>query len=181
MAFEDLDLTMYEREQVAVELLYPVIPENMLAARLQAAKFLNGGNEFSEKQLDEDGDEVEQTEEIPDAPFRAYSMEKDSRWIFAAFRQTHGVNLEREDLHFWEFLTLFAGLGEETFFCKLVGARIAVHKGTATKEITEWARSLGDIFYIEQPDNSTPEEKDLKAEFDRLVALGKQKERAKKK
>lgn len=149
------------------------MPENIEAARLQAAKFLNGGKDAAET--------PEEDEAGADVQPRAYSMDKDSRWIFAAFMQTHGINLEAEDLHFWTFLTLFAGLGEDTFFCKLVGLRIRMNNGTATDDDRKWARTLGDIYELKQPDTSTPEELDMKAEFDRLVELGRQKEKKNKK
>jgi hypothetical protein len=150
LAFEDPELTESEKQWVMLRSLYPVIPEDVKEAIDLAGRFLNGGKT---------------NEETEEAPLRLYSFVKDADYIFAAFKQTHGVDLTTEQLHWWKFLALFMDLGSETTFCSLVNLREKVGNGTATKEEKQAAEKLGDIFSIEQPDTRTPEEKRKEAEF----------------
>jgi Bacteriophage Gp15 protein len=163
MAFEDNDLTPQEKQSIMLFNLYPRIPDNAEAACIQAAWFLNGG-----KEVDEDQDITTST--------RVYSFSKDAGYIFAAFRQTHGIDLQKEDLHWWEFLALFMDLGSETMFCQLVSLRKRLKDGTATPEERKMAQALGEVIEVPELDDRTIEEKEAYAEFMRLTALGEHKE-----
>jgi hypothetical protein len=104
---------------------------------------------------------------------RLYSFSKDADFIFAAFRQTHGIDLQKVDLHWWEFLALFMDLGADTTFCQLVNLRKRVKTGKATKEEKQAARDMGDAFDIPEADTRTLDEKEAEAEFLKLVQGGK--------
>ena len=54
-----------------------------------------------------------------------FSFTQDAPYIYAAFRQTYGINLleERGKLHWWEFNALLQGLGEDTRFVQIVQIR----------------------------------------------------------
>lgn len=54
-----------------------------------------------------------------------FSFSQDAPYIYAAFRQTYGINLleERGKLHWWEFNALLQGLGEDTRFVQIVQIR----------------------------------------------------------
>lgn len=159
LAFEDPELTEYEKQWVMLNNLYPEIPEDIKEAVELAGRFLNGGKYEEEKE---------------EVPLRLYSFSKDANYIFAAFKQTHGVDLTTEQLHWWKFLALFMDLGSDTTFCNLINLRKKVKTGTATKEEKQAARELGDIFEIPEPDLRTPEEKQKEAEFMKLVKSGAQ-------
>lgn len=154
LAYEDLELTEYEKQLVMLSVLYPTKPTDGTEALRQGMKFLNGGEEG-------DGD----GEFHP----RLYSFSKDANFIFAAFRQTHGIDLETAQLHWWKFLALFMDLGADTTFCNLISLRKRLQDGKASKEERDTAREMGDMFDIPQPDTRTQEEKDQEAEFLRLV------------
>src|SRR5262245_38096162 len=79
LAFEDALLTMQEKQGIMVSLLYETVPDDFYEAAKQAAIFLNGGVTDSEPRK---------------AP-RVYSFAKDANFIFAAFRQTHGIDLQQ--------------------------------------------------------------------------------------
>lgn len=160
LAFEDEELTNNEKAMLLLDNLYPEIPHDQIEATRQGMKFLNGG-----KVADED-------EEEGGGP-RLYSFEKDANLIFAAFRQTHGIDLETVEMHFWKFLALFMDLGSETTFCQLIGLRKRVKSGKATKEEKEAAREMGDAFLIEEPDDRTPEEREKEAIFDSMMGANK--------
>lgn len=154
MAFEDPELTPQEKTTILLSNLYSVMPDDAEQAMVQANWFLNGGKVGSN-----DG------ESSP----RVYSFSKDANFIFAAFRQTHGVDLQKADLHWWEFLSLFMDLGSETTFCQLTSLRKRLKTGKATKEERQAAREMGDILDVPEMDDRTLAEKEAEAEFLRKI------------
>lgn len=69
-------------------------------------------------------------EQAEDAPVqkeaqgaRIYDFAYDSGLIYAAFFQQYGLDLQRADLHWWQFKALFNALSEDTQFMKVVGYR----------------------------------------------------------
>lgn len=154
-AFEDNTLTPQEKQIVFLNNMYPVIPPHTEYALLEATKFLNGGKASNE---DDDNNS-----------FRLYSFSKDANFIFAAFRQTHGIDLETTDLHWWKFLALFMDLGADTVFCNLVSLRKRLKTGKASKEERAAAREMGDLFDVPDVDERTLDEKEMEAEFLRKV------------
>lgn len=150
MAFEDNSLTKVEKAEVLLEVLYPILPDNQQAALEMGIKFLDGGNE----------------DEGEGAPaHRVFSFAKDANLIFAAFRQTHGIDLETVEMHWWKFLALFMDLGSETTFCRLVSLRSRVKSGKATAEERRAASEMGEMFDVPDIDDLTLEERDARAEF----------------
>lgn len=46
---------------------------------------------------------------------QVYSFDEDMIWIYSAFREVYGINLQTiRYMHWWEFQTLFIGLPEKT-------------------------------------------------------------------
>ena len=154
LAFEDETLTGFEKQAILLSNLFLTQPENIQAALEQANIFLNGGK------VDEEDDTYHP---------RLYSFSKDANFIFAAFRQTHGIDLQKTDLHWFEFLALFMDLGGETTFSNLIGLRKRVKDGTASKEERQAARDMGEAFEIPEPDTRTLDEKEREQEFLKLV------------
>jgi hypothetical protein len=153
MAFEDGTLTAQEKQAIMLANIYPTPPHDLRGAVEQANWFLNGGKEAGKG----------------DSGPRVYSFAKDGEYIFAAFRQTHGVDLQREPLHWWAFLALFMDLGSETTFCQLVSLRKKVKTGKASKEERHAAFEMGDAFDLPELDDWTLEEREANAWFDKLT------------
>ncbi len=152
MAFEDAGLTSQEKSQIALINFYPVMPQNIEAGLERCIWFLNGGSPTA----------VTTTEEPQP---RLYSFAKDANYIFAAFQQTHGIDLSNVDLHWWKFLALFMDLGSETTFCQLVSLRKRVKSGKATKDERQTAMEMGDLFEIPDLDYRTLAEREIEADF----------------
>lgn len=159
MAFEDDELTDYERQVILLSGLYPSPPPNLAGALDQAQIFLNGGK-------------ASEPDDTPTGP-RVYSFSKDANFIYSAFKQTHNVDLQTADLHWWQFLALFMDLGTETTFCQLTGLRKRIKTGKATKEERAAAREMGDLITVPEPDTRTLEEKEMEEQFMALVGKGK--------
>jgi hypothetical protein len=155
LAFEDEELTDYEKQLIMLANLYNEIPDNAQAAVEKAGWFLNGGEEMN------------LGEQPPN--LRLCSFEKDANFIFSAFRQTHGIDLETIQLHWWKFLALFMDLGSDTTFCNLVGLRKRVKTGKASKEEKATFRELGDLADLKQPETRSLEDRIAEEQFMKQV------------
>jgi hypothetical protein len=155
LALEDNDLTAYEKQGLVLALLYRGHPPGDVAAAVKAAQvFLNAGREAVEAR----------------GP-RVYSLTKDADLVYAAFRQTHGIDLAEAEMHWWKFMALFMDLGADTVFCNLVSLRGRVKTGRATKEERRLARDLGDLMVVPDLDDRTLEERE--AEFKFMMSMHK--------
>ena len=162
LAFEDPELTISEKQTILLENFFAEkFPENIEKAFEVAILFLDGGENGKEKKQ----------EEMQASP-RLYSFSGDASLIYAAFRQTHGIDLSHTELHWWQFLALFKDLGQDTAFCNLVILRKRVKDGTASKEERKAAREMGVAFEVPEIDDRTLEEKESEREFFRLLNEG---------
>ncbi len=158
LAFEDETLTKQERQIVMLGNLYPTPPRDLRGALEQAILFLNGGK-------------ANGSERGP----RVYSFSKDAEFIYAAFRSTHGIDLNTAVLHWWQFLALFMDLGQDTTFCQLVSLRKRVKTSKASKEERRAAADIGEMFDIPDTDDLTLEEREMEARFNEIVEQGRNK------
>lgn len=164
LAFEDAELTIFEKQMVLLELLYPEKPNNAQAAFDLGIQFLNGG---------------EPGESDGGGPsMRLYSFAQDAGFIFSAFRQTHGIDLEKAEMHWWKFIALFMDLGPETTFCNLVSLRKKIKTGKASKEERQTYREIRDVAELPELDTRTIEEKAQMNEFLRQVEEAKKRRMA---
>lgn len=150
-AFEDNELTDFEKQSVMLELLYKEIPPNIKKAQEMAVKFLNCG-EVSKADSDSEQDSG-----------RLYSFTQDAKYILSAVKQTFGVDLETSDMHWWKFSYMFLDLDENCFFCKLIYLRKQKTRGKLTKEEKEWYYSIREI--VDLPKSYTTEEQQLINDF----------------
>jgi len=155
MAFEDNELTPQEKQLILLGNLYSVVPNDLNVALDRANWFLNGGKDNA----------TDANEENP----RVYSFAKDGNFIYAAFRQTHGIDLATAQLHWWMFLALFMDLGQDTTFCQLTALRKRLKTGKASKEDKAAAFAMGDVIDLPDVDRRTLDEKELENEFLRKV------------
>jgi hypothetical protein len=118
-----------------------------------------------------DGGQEKEIEESVSSP-RVFSFSKDASLIFAAFKQTHGIDLQTAQLHWWKFLALFMDLGQDTTFCQLTALRKRVKTGKATKEEIRVAQEMGQLFELPDVEDLTLEERDNGDGFMKLLGEG---------
>lgn len=165
LAFEDDDLTSAEKAVILLENLYADPPANVQEALRLGLKFLDGGAA------------PEGRDRAPGP--RLYSLDQDAQYIYAAFRQTHGIDLEAvAHLHWWKFLALFMDLGSDTAFCGLVGFRKRHKAGKLSKDERRAYLEMKEIVDLPEPDRRTPDEKAREAEFMRQVEEGRRRRAA---
>lgn len=155
LAFEDTELTDYEKRIVMLGLLYKEVPDNIREAIRLGVKFLNCG--------EEDKQEASNAETK-----RVFSFNKDAKYIYTAIKQTHDVDLESiEYLHWWKFYYMFLDINEDCFFSRILYYRNQRNHGKLTKEEREYCAKIHDI--LELPHTETSEEKAAKSDFMRLL------------
>jgi hypothetical protein len=160
-ACEADDLTELEKVyEIVIGYFYIDSPPNVEKALERAQWFLNGGKTYEESE------------------YRTFDLSKDDTLIYAAFQQTHGIDLTSVSLHWWRFLALMRGLDSESDFRKLTSLRYRVESGKATKEEYAAYSEMGEAFKI---DTRTPEEKEAEEIFVRLVEEGKHNREQRKK
>lgn len=131
-ALDDERLTEAEKLTILCTLLYPEPPSDTAAAISQALKFLNCGKEATAAKLAK----------------QVYSFEKDSAYIYSAFKSTFNIDLNNARLHWWEFRSLFADLGKDCFFNTLVSLRSKQNSGKLTNDEKEFVRKHADLISL---------------------------------
>jgi hypothetical protein len=163
IAYEDNDLTGLEKQSKLLQNLLPVMPNDIQTAAEQINLFLAGKGGAPEE--NDEG-------QAPNG-LRLYSFDQDAKYIYSAFLQTHKIDLQKVDLHWWVFLSLFMDLGQETFFCQLIALRKRLATpGKASKEDRQIKAEMSHVVNLDGVDDRTLDEKEVAKHFDDLVAQG---------
>lgn len=88
---------------------------------------------------------------------RIYSFEYDAEYIYAAFWSQYGIDLQKEDLHWWQFLALFRALSEENEICRIMEIRAVELDSKMSKEERERYIKLKRLYAL--PDERSEQEK----------------------
>jgi hypothetical protein len=156
LAFEDPELTPDEMQQILIVNLYIRIPENMEEAVKKGIKFLNCGNDDVESRVSS----------------RLYSFSQDANFIFAAFQQTHKIDLEVATMHWWKFFALFMDLGSDTVFCNLTGLRDRLNSGEASDQEKKLAQKMQSVVELRETYEPSYEACELEDQFMQTLTGG---------
>lgn len=119
-----------------LKLYYPEIPQNMTEAVDKMIWFYRCGKE-TESGGHGSGSGREK---------HIYSFEHDDDYIYAAFLEQYGIDLQDiEELHWWKFRALFRGLSEDTEFVKIMGYRSVKITSKMSKEQREFYKKMQSI------------------------------------
>lgn len=111
-AFNDAELSDFEKSVVCLECLYEEIPDNVEVALEKAVWFIDGGS-LEKKQ----------------SQAKVYDWEQDESIIFSAINKVAGFETrEKEYMHWWTFLGYFCEIGEGAF-SSAVSIRSKIAKG----------------------------------------------------
>lgn len=115
--------------------------------------FYKCGKEMQESNSRED---EETTQEIKK---QIYSYEFDDEYIFSAFLEQYGIDLnEIEYMHWWKFKALFNSLNENTQFVKIMSYRNMNIAKIKDKEMKAHYKKMQELYKL--PDMRTEEEKE---------------------
>ena len=105
---EDSDYTPYERLTIAYDLLYGEgVPPDDIA--------INGLQWFLNSPIYEDASEGCQEPTSAGKTVDYFSFDFDASRIYTGFRRAYGIELDKIDMHWFEFLALLSDLGECAF------------------------------------------------------------------
>lgn len=164
LAYEDKNLTLEEKTEIMLELLYgkevlELDRESIEIAIKKAIFFLDCG-------------EVEDIQNQNSK--RTYSFSKDAKYIYSSIKQSYpGIDIKKiQYMHWWEFVYLFLGLNKDSFFSHMICLRDKKNKGKLTKEEKELYINMIDILELEQESNYTEEEQKQVDKFMNLLNGG---------
>lgn len=155
----DSDLSKQEKLTTAVSLMFPGEYPGISGAIEEALNwYLNGWNH----------DNVHKGKKS-DVVLMDFDIDQ---WrIYAAFRQQYGINLNRQQLHFWEFMGLLSNL-EECAFTRVISIRDKKITSKMSKEEKEAYSNAKKMYAIRREEVESEEEKaDREAAIDEFNKL----------
>ena len=154
LLMQDENLTEEEKILEALRLYYPIIPPNIEKALEKIYWFYSRGN------IEEDNKKVKQGKRIfKRNNNRAYDFEIDADLIFSAFMTQYNIDLNRDKLHWWEFMSLFNSLKDDTEIVKIMNYRTIDVNTIEDKKERKMYKQLQDYYSLEN--TITTEEKQL--------------------
>ena len=154
LLMQDTELTEEQKILQGLQLYYPVIPPNIEEAYKKILYFYSRGKEI------EDNKKVKQGKRIfKRNNNRAYDFEIDADLIFSAFMTQYNINLNRDNLHWWEFMSLFNSLKDDTEIVKIMNYRTIDVNTIEDKKERKMYKQLQDYYSLEN--TITTEEKQL--------------------
>ena len=152
LLIQDNTLTDMEKVEIALNLYYPEIPHDPIQALEKILWFYRCGKEYDAESPQEGTEGTTQQQAI-------YSFEHDAEYIYAAFLDQYGIDLQDiEHLHWWKFRALFKGLKEDNLIVKIMGYRAIKIDDSMTDSEKKFYRRMKKIYAL--PDNRTQEEKE---------------------
>lgn len=90
---------------------------------------------------------------------RIYSFNFDAKYIYAAFYNQYGIDLQKEKLHWWQFNSLFESLNDDNKICKIMEYRAIDLSKIKDKEQKAFYRKMKNLYKL--PDMRTDSEKEM--------------------
>lgn len=163
----DESLNPTERIVIAAGLLFgDNMPESLEEVVEALDWFLNGWNHDNKKSSGKATSSKKKSVETMD-------FDIDQWRIYAAFKSQYGIDLNKEQMHFWTFMGLTTSL-EECAFTRVVSIREKEINSKMSKEEKDWLRKAKEMFRIRKADDleETEEEKEERQaaidEFNRI-------------
>lgn len=137
----DAELEGGEKVNQMLELYYHEVPGNLQEAAEAIFWFYKCGKDLKEN--DANGNIDGRRRE------RIYSFEHDDSYIYAAFLEQYGVDLnDIEYLHWWKFKALFEALKEDCKMSKIMGYRAVEIRNDMGRGEKEFYKKMKDIHRI---------------------------------
>lgn len=149
LAMLDPELSDTEKAETALRLYYPNIPHDLEQATAALLAFYSGDRPEEEKR---GSSKARRQKQI-------YSFAYDDEYIYAAFMDQYGMDLNAMDyLHWWTFKALFKALREDMMMVKIMGFRSAKIEEGMSKEQKGEIRKLHRLYDL--PANRSQKQKD---------------------
>lgn len=142
LLMQDSSIGAEDKIITALELYYPVIPENINEAIEQMLWFYRCGKEITSSKGNGKGKSVTQI----------YSFEHDDDYIYAAFMDQYNIDLQDiEYLHWWKFKAMFKALKEDNEIVKIMGYRSMNLSKIKSKEEKAYYKKMQELYKLPMP------------------------------
>jgi hypothetical protein len=142
LLMQDSSIGAEDKIITALELYYPVIPENINEAIEQMLWFYRCGKEITSSKGNGKGKSVTQI----------YSFEHDDDYIYAAFMDQYNIDLQDiEYLHWWKFKAMFKSLKEDNEIVKIMGYRSMNLSKIKSKEEKAYYKKMQELYKLPMP------------------------------
>lgn len=138
------DNNIYDEDKIikALELYYPVIPQNINEAIEKMLWFYKCGKDVVSSKGKSKGKGINSI----------YSFEHDDDYIYSAFMSQYSIDLQDiKYLHWWKFKALFKSLKEDNEIVKIMGYRSMDISKIKDKEQKAYYKKMQDIYEIPMP------------------------------
>lgn len=118
---------------------------------------------------------TEKTEHKPSkktARRQVFSFSEDDALIYAAFWKEYGINLAKENLHWWQFWSLLAALGEDTRLMQVIGYRSAELSKINDKNRKRFYRQMQALYRLPDRRSAAEREEDFTRQLGELFEEG---------
>lgn len=146
------ELTDYEKANYAINNFYPDSQPPSKEAVEFLLWFYRRGLEPEKPIESDDGDFITKREP------KVFSWEHDAPYIYAAFLDQYGIDLNLDELHWWKFKALFDGLKDDHMLSKIVGYRSMNITSDMTSRQVKFYRDQKKRYAL--PDERTEEERE---------------------
>lgn len=142
LLMQDNSIKDKDKFNLALELYYPVIPDDSTLAIEQLLWFYRGGKDVVKSKGRGKGKSSTQI----------YSFEHDDDYIYAAFMDQYGIDLQDVDnLHWWKFKALFKALKEDNEIVKIMRYRSTDLSTIKDKEQKAYYKKMQELYKIPLP------------------------------
>ena len=144
LLMQDTELTEEEKILQGLQLYYPKIPNNTEEAYKNILYFYSRGKEDNIETKVKQGKRIFNRNNN-----RAFDFEVDSDLIFTAFMTQYNINLNKENLHWWEFMALFNSLNDTNEIVKIMNYRTIDINSIEDKKERKTYKQLQDYYSLE--------------------------------
>jgi len=135
-----------ERMVGILSLAFPCLPPDPVGAMEQVMCFYAGGRMPDSRA---DASEMRNV---------AFDLKKDFEYIYAAFLSEYGIDLQKTQMHWWQFRKLLFCLGDDCKFSKIVSFRCMDTSKIKNREVKSFYEKMKRKYRL--PDMRTAEEKE---------------------
>lgn len=140
MLMQDDNLSEEDKLYYALDLYYPILPENINKAVEEILWFYKCRKENDSNSSSRGKKKV--TSQI-------YSFEHDDEYIYSAFLDQYGIDLQDiEFLHWWKFKAMFKALKEDNEIVKIIGYRSIDLSKVKDKSQREYYKNMKQLYEI---------------------------------
>lgn len=138
LMMSDNELDDKQKIKQALELYYPKIPKNINEATDQLLWFYRCGKDVRTSKSSTKGKSTQ-----------IYDFDFDDDYIYSAFLDQYGIDLQDANLHWWKFKAMFKSLRENNEIVKIMGYRSTDLSKIKDKDEKAHYKKMKDLYEIQ--------------------------------